>query len=72
MCAATGYVLGQRVGKGIADRFRALGGLEYLFAVVGAALLAAGAAAHLEVAVLLVGVGALGAVSVARRAQRAR
>jgi len=60
LSAATGYVVGPRVNNAIADRFRALGALGYLFAVVGAALLAAGSAAHLGVAVLLVGVGALG------------
>jgi len=58
--AATGYVMGPRLGTGIAERFRDLGALGYLFAVVGAVLLAVGNAAHLPVAVLLVGVAALG------------
>lgn len=58
--AVTGYVVGPRVGNGIAERFGTLGALGYFFSVVGAALLAAGAAAHLSVAVLLVGVAALG------------
>lgn len=58
--AATGYLVGPRLGTGIAERFRALGAFGYLFAVVGAVLLAVGTAAHLTVAVLLVGVAALG------------
>ena len=58
--AATGYLMGPRLGSGIAERFRALGAFGYLFAVVGAVLLAIGDAAHLTVAVLLVGVAALG------------
>ncbi len=58
--AATGYLMGPRLGSGIAERFRALGAFGYLFAVVGAVLLAVGAAAHLTVGVLLVGVAALG------------
>ncbi len=58
--AATGYLMGPRLGSRIAERFRALGAFGYLFAVVGAVLLAIGDAAHLTVAVLLVGVAALG------------
>jgi len=58
--AATGYIMGPRLGSGIAERFRALGAFGYLFAVVGAVLLAVGVAAHLTVGVLLVGVAALG------------
>ncbi len=58
--AATGYVAGPRLGSRIAGRFRDLGTLGYFFAVVGAVLLAVGDAAHLTVAVLLVGVAALG------------
>ncbi len=58
--AATGYVLGPRLGSRIAERFRDLGRLGYLFAVAAAVLLAVGDAAHLTVAVLFVGVAALG------------
>ncbi len=58
--ATTGYVVGPRLGAGIAERFRALGALGYLFAVVGAVLLAIGEVEHLTVAVLLAGVAALG------------
>ena len=58
--AATGYLMGPRLGSRIAERFRALGAFGYLFAVVGAVLLAIGDAAHLTVVVLLVGVAALG------------
>lgn len=58
--AATGYVVGPRLGTAIAERFRDLGALGYLFAAFGAALLAVGDAAHLPVGVLLVGVAALG------------
>ena len=58
--AATGYLMGPRLGSRIAERFRALGAFGYLFAVVGAVLLAIGDAAHLTVAVLLLGVAALG------------
>lgn len=58
--AATGYVLGPRLGDGIAEGFRNLGTLGYLFAVAGAVLLAVGYAANLTVAVLLLGAAALG------------
>ena len=58
--AATGYVMGPRLGTGVAERFRDLGALGYLLAAIGAVLLAVGDAAHLTPAVLLVGVAALG------------
>jgi MFS family permease len=58
--AAAGYLVGPRLGSRLAERFGALGVFGYLFAVVGAVLLAIGDAAHLTVAVLLVGVAALG------------
>jgi MFS family permease len=58
--AATGYVMGPRLGNRLAQRFRDLGTLGYFFSVVGAVLLAVSDAAHLSVGVLLVGVAALG------------
>lgn len=58
--AATGYLLGPRLGARIADRFRDLGVFGYLSSVIGAALLAAGYGAHLPAAVLMLGVAALG------------
>lgn len=58
--AATGYLIGPRLGTRIAERFRDLGSLGYLSAVVGAILLAVGYGAHLTVGVLLVGIAALG------------
>ena len=60
LSAATGYVVAPRFGNGIAERFRDLGVLGYLVSVSGAVLLAVGYAAHLSVAVLMVGVAALG------------
>jgi MFS family permease len=58
--ALTGYVAGPRLGSGLADRFRNLGLLGYLVSGAGAVVLAAGYAASLSGAVLLVGVAALG------------
>lgn len=58
--AVTGYFAGPRLGNRIADRFRDLGVFGYLFSVIGAALLAAGYAAHLTAVVLMAGVAALG------------
>jgi MFS family permease len=60
MSAATGYTVAPRLGTGIAERFRDLGALGYLVAVIAAVLLAVGNAAHLTVGVLMVGVAALG------------
>ncbi len=58
--AVTGYFAGPRLGSRIADRFRDLGVFGYLFSVIGAALLAAGYAAHLTTVALMAGVAALG------------
>lgn len=58
--AATGYVLGGRLGSGPADQFTRLGLLGYLGAAAGAALLAAGYGAHLGLGVLYLGVAVIG------------
>lgn len=58
--AATGYVLGGRLGSGPADQFTRLGLLGYLGASAGAVLLAAGYGAHLGLGVLYLGVAVIG------------
>jgi len=58
--AATGYILGGRLGQGPASQFTRLGLLGYLGAAVGAGLMAAGYGAHLGLAVLYLGVTVIG------------
>jgi len=58
--ALTGFVLGGRLGTGPAAQFARLGLLGYLGAGIGAAILAAGYAAHLGLGVLFVGVAVIG------------
>lgn len=58
--AATGYLLGGRLGIGPAAQFVRLGLLGYVGAAAGAGLIAIGYAAHLGLAVLFVGVAVVG------------
>lgn len=58
--AATGYLLGSRLGGALSEQFRRLGLLGYLAAAVGAALLAVGYGAHLGLGVLFAGVAVVG------------
>ena len=58
--AATGYLLGGRLGTGIPSQFANLGFLGYLMAGLGAVFLAAGYATGAGTAELLVGVAVLG------------
>jgi MFS family permease len=58
--AATGYLLGGRLGTGIPSQFANLGLLGYLMAGLGAVMLAAGYATRAGTAELLVGVAVLG------------
>ncbi|MHB8295416.1 MAG: MFS transporter [Acidimicrobiales bacterium] len=58
--AATGYVLGGRLGRGPAGQFARLGLLGYLGAAAGAAVIAVGYAEGRDVTVLLVGVAVVG------------
>lgn len=58
--AATGYLLGGRLGTGPAAQFARLGLLGYLGAAVGAGVVAIGDVAHLGLGVLLAGVAVIG------------
>jgi MFS family permease len=58
--AATGYILGGRLGKTAADQFARLGLLGYLGAALGAGVMALGYGAHLGLWVLMVGVAVIG------------
>ncbi len=58
--AATGYLLGGRLGNGLGPQFANLGVLGYLGAGIGAVILAAGYGTHAGVGILFVGVAVLG------------
>lgn len=58
--AATGYLLGGRLGTSMAGQFARLGVFGYLGAAIGAFVLAIGSRDHLGLAMLLVGVATIG------------
>jgi MFS family permease len=58
--AATGYLLGGRLGTGLARQFTRLGLLGYLGTAAGAGLIALADGEHLGLGVLLLGVAVLG------------
>jgi MFS family permease len=58
--AATGYLLGGRLGRDPASQFARLGQLGYLGAALGAIVLAAASGEHLGLPVLFVGVAVIG------------